>query len=154
MPLWERIEQTTSLASPSAEDLSQTEAILQRWCKSAGLDDWAVLEKRLRWDGWEMDRIRAVLATPPRVDTAALPPWTALIEELMTTARAMSVTPSLVDAVAARCIKSDRPVPYEDVLLPAVAVARQHLRQPIGTGDGDFPGLTSAAHGQLERGLI
>src|SRR5438105_15926608 len=74
--LLERIRSATSIA-PGFSDSPGTsieEPLLERWCKVVGEGDWEKLRKRLRWDGLNLSKVRALLAAPPPTELW-LPSW-------------------------------------------------------------------------------
>jgi type 2 lantibiotic biosynthesis protein LanM len=152
IPLWEQLDQSLAPKSSATPDPAMADAVLQRWCKTAGAGDWEVLKRRLQWDGWDIERVRAVLAVPP-VLPEVLPPWADVVEQMMQAAQAMA-SQSEAKARNSLALDPDHPVPFEDVLLPALAVARERLRARLNADPAALPLLTLAAYGHLERGLL
>ena len=151
-PLWERLEHSPTPESSAIADPAMADAIIQRWCKNAGAGDWDALARRLRWDGWDMERVRAVLAATPEIPEV-LPPWAEVVEQLMRTAQAMAGRPE-DGGFDSPGLDPAHPIIYQDVLLPALAVARERLRTRLGADPAALPRITPEAYGHLERGLL
>ena len=87
-------------------------------------------------------------------ETDALPTWASVLRDICSTAVGFDAA-----ALAHAPIDSERPLPFEDLFLPAIAVARRSLFRQLGTvGDTTpFPlldVLDRDAYWTLERGLL
>src|SRR5205807_1390760 len=94
-----------------------------------------------------LGRLRDVLGTARLTDLHAtdetLPAWAHLLAEAIAAEREMIELHG--------CLSPNDPIPFEDVLLPFVEVARRSLNQRT-TAQAKL--LTDAAHAQLERRLL
>ncbi len=143
MPLWERLDHPPAQESSAAPDPALADAVIERWCKSAGTGDWDAFKRRLEWDGWNIEQVRAALAGPPALP-ATPPPWAEVVEQLMLAAQAMAERPE-DSAFNSPGLDPGHPIIYEDVLMPALAVARERLRTCLGADPATFPLLAPEA---------
>uniref|UniRef100_B8HM21 Lanthionine synthetase C family protein n=1 Tax=Cyanothece sp. (strain PCC 7425 / ATCC 29141) TaxID=395961 RepID=B8HM21_CYAP4 len=120
---------------------AQLEARLKRWCEVIAQGNWDKFKRRLQWDGLDLEQVRSLLDGSPQESE---PEWTETLQAIMAASRSgMQPEPSPIDP--------ENPQPFEDLWLPAIAVARQkllvHLEQtPVF--------LTEVALHQLERSLL
>jgi len=101
---------------------------LAHWCKVVAQGDWEKFQKRVEWDGWNIERVRQVLGTVPVLDSQAWPNWATTLTEIVQTVSEFSlndISPSPIDP--------QNPYPFEDVLLPLIFVARQKLLKRLGS---------------------
>jgi type 2 lantibiotic biosynthesis protein LanM len=117
--------------------------------------NWSKFQQRLQWDGLTLDDARAVIRSAPSAGSA-----TPLAESLK---RLISTVRQHRDAVSLRALgftpDPDQPIPFEDVLLPLLPLARQDLLDRLATGsrggNASFhPLLTPEACRRLERDLL
>lgn len=113
---------------------------LEAWCSAAADGDSARFERRLIWDGLDIEAAREILASPSQ-SSAASPEWAILVQE--------AIAESLKPAPRCAFLDPDQPLPFEEVLLPFVLVARQRL---AGAYDGDL--VSNSAQQALERQLL
>jgi len=116
---------------------------LQRWRTVVAGDDETRFRQRLACDGLDVEdaRLRRALG-PARVDPdAPLPPWAMFLEAVAHWRPGDSSAPPA----------SDASLPFEDVFLPFVAVARDRLRHASGAA---YERLPPSAHATLERTLL
>src|SRR5262245_17942702 len=116
--LLERIQRAPFL-SDSHQHSGREERLLERWCQVAGKGDWETLRKRLRWDGLDLSTARAAIALPA-LNQSPLPSWAETLAAIIREGRE-SVEP------AARA-QAANPVPFEDVFIPALSLARCRVR--------------------------
>lgn len=101
---------------------------LANWCKVVAEGDWEKFQKRLEWDGWNIERVRQVLGTVPVLDSQALPNWATTLTEIVQTVSEFSL-----NDISPSPIAPENPYPFEDVLLPLIFVARQKLLKRLGS---------------------
>src|SRR5262245_23892092 len=63
--------------------LADIEVRLKRWCQSAARGDQANFEKRLVWDGMDIDTVRRVLGPVSFAEGQALPRWVMTLDEIL-----------------------------------------------------------------------
>jgi hypothetical protein len=101
---------------------------LAHWCKVVAQGDWEKFQKRLEWNGWNIERVRQVLGTVPVLDSQALPNWATTLTEIVQTVSEFSL-----NDISPSPIAPENPYPFEDVLLPLIFVARQKLLKRLGS---------------------
>lgn len=119
------------------------EGRLQRWCETTARGDWQLFRRRLSWDGWDEDVVVRALEGARLRDDEPLPDWADMLAEVSRSA----VHPSSDDGTY---LDGANPVPFEEILAPFVAVARQR----IDTEERRRALLSRAAEGQLARALL
>ena len=151
--LSERLREPNPSIGPHGQE-EVRQARLERWRQAIGpqSSDW--LERRLGWDGVNLDRAEALLVDPPPQPDSPLPDWATVLESICSTA--LSFSPA---GLKNSPFNPSKPIPFEDMLLPAIAVARERLGDQLcfQSKNWSFPllGLVSIkAYQTLERGLL
>ena len=138
-PLWERSCPANSLAHNPK--LSRDRR--RRWCRILGSAE--LQRRRLRYSQLAPEQIEYLLGGEQ--GDAVLPSWTALLERwLGVLAGAANSGPK-----ADRAIESDRPLPFEELLIDLVCIARAQAATRAGT---DSEVMAAAASIALERQLL
>jgi type 2 lantibiotic biosynthesis protein LanM len=141
-------------------DQVQINPYLEKWCQVVAQGDWEVFRKRLQWDGIEIDAEHSSLNSVPGTQTHPLPEWAATLKEIIATASLWKLAPGKPPSIANRlfplCTKSEHPLPFEDVLLPLIDVARQKLLAEVDASDRNLllELLLPEAYLELERSLL
>jgi type 2 lantibiotic biosynthesis protein LanM len=110
------------------------------------------LERRLAWDGLDLETVRPALGPVRLRDGAPLPEWSELLAEVLRLApperreEADDVWPAEMDFLDA-----ENPLPFEEVLAPFVLVARERL---AGRMTAFGKQLSATARAALERSLM
>ncbi|OUL34032.1 LanM family lanthionine synthetase [Nostoc sp. 106C] len=104
---------------------------LSHWCQVVAQGNWEKFQKRLQWDGLDMDAVCPVLGDLPGLDNQALPIWVETLREMIQTASEFTFQDKVTDPSKIP-IDPKNPLPFEDVLLPALLVARQKLLTRLG----------------------
>lgn len=124
---------------------------LERWCQVVAQGNWQKLERRWQWDGLDMATVQALLATSSS-DCQDLPPWAATLSAVIRTAAQFEPK-----AILNLPLDANKPLPFEDLLLPVILVARQKLSQQLGITAAKcscLELLTESAYLSLERNLL
>ncbi|MDQ1638481.1 MAG: hypothetical protein QOF62_1820 [Pyrinomonadaceae bacterium] len=141
---------------------------LDRWRQTAARGDVDAFARRLFWDDLNLPKIESLLAGKIRENVSALPAWALTIESVMRVATATSspLSQSTTDLLrteeqgsAVSCLDSEQPIAFEEVLLPAVDVAREQLEARLGKTKKDssqplISPLSHKAYLRLERSLL
>lgn len=144
---------------------------LNRWCQVVAQGNWENFQKRLLWDGLDVDTVRLVLSSQPLAENPTHPSWAATLQdiiqissewELRTKEWELEIGQSQSPITNPRSpipIDPEKPVPFEDLLLPAVYVARQKLLSCLGSpvlSPSCLPLelLSEEAYLKLERSLL
>lgn len=149
--LWERLDTERFVIAIDSINETEIQRRLDRWCQILG--DWNTLNKRLQWENLDLATIRPRLGSVDWMQ-ASLPAWAETLQQIMETAREFEAALQ-VDLP----INAENPIPFEDILLPAIAVARQQLLTRLGFGQltpESLPlsVLSKAAYRELERSLL
>ncbi len=135
---------------------------LNRWCQVVAQGNWENFQKRLLWDGLDVDKVRLVLSSPPLAENPTLSSWAATLQEIIqissqseqrTREWELGIEQSPIP------IDPEKPLPFEDLLLPAIYVARQKLLNCLGSpvlSPSCLPLelLSESAYLKLERSLL
>jgi type 2 lantibiotic biosynthesis protein LanM len=122
---------------------SASEALLSRWCQASAQGDWGKFARRFEWEGWDLKRSSQILAQVPPVG-AELPVWAKILAEVIEAGVGRKASPP-----------RDQSLPFEDIYLPAVEVARSRLLALMGGTEASLHAvLTQDAYFTLERALL
>ena len=97
---------------------------LQRWCKVSAHGNWEKFQKRLLWDGLDVEQVQQVLRSLPVVDSQ-IPVWAETLRAMIETASNFHL-PSLTPI-------NPQTLAFQELLLPAISVARQQLLTRLDT---------------------
>ena len=136
---------------------------LEHWCQVIANGNWQQFHKRLQWDGLELEQVRSVLGTVYLTDPQTLPHWAETLKQIIETTASMNRLDTIQAIYAEIQLQiptdSNTPLAFEEILLPAVLVARQNLLLKL-----ECPSLCSnhlpltllseAAYRTLERSLL
>jgi type 2 lantibiotic biosynthesis protein LanM len=139
-------------------DENQANEYLKRWCQVVAAGNWQKFEKRLRWQGWDLDSVRLRLGQTADIPLSALPKWAETLQSVMYCAASVAVHNSNI--ASDRTNQEDaEELPFEHILYPAVEVARQKLLARLGIVSLSFDCqplnlLTEKAYLTLEQNLL
>jgi type 2 lantibiotic biosynthesis protein LanM len=123
---------------------------LERWRKLIADEDQEHFQKRLVWDGLDLEAARRSLRPVCSAEIGRHTAWANTLGEFLEFAasqRSLSVD-SLKEE---RCLDPDDPIPFEEILVPFVRFARRKVRAKAGP---PYERLTPNAHTSLERSLL
>ena len=142
--LEERLAREWSVQNADGENGSQTESdSIADWRRTLCPEEPHLFDRRLQWDGLEESRV-AELVRAPGEPPQPMAPWAEFLAD------ACSACNASLDE-ADRSQHASEPVPFEEVLLPFVKVARRRLRQLIPDLDRT---LLASAQASSERALL
>ena len=153
--LWERLDRERFLVAPEKTNEQTIENRLSRWCQTVAHESrLATLQKRLQWENLALDTVRTRLGTVQLAAQQPLPIWAETLRQIMQTA--MEFNPN---AEVSLPTESEEPIVFEDILLPAIKVARQNLLTRLGSSqlsEAELPLsiLSEEAYRSLERSLL
>lgn len=142
-----------------AKQARQQQAIDKRiahWCQVVAQGNWEKFQKRLMWDGIDIDKVRHVLGSVHLAEGSPLPSWAKTLSGIIQTSTEFSFYPNAANFDKLP-IEPEAPLPFEDLLLPAVLLARQKLLTSFDCTSLDhflLELLSLAAYLSLERGLL
>lgn len=152
--LWERLDLEHFTADNEQANEPEIDRRLNHWCQIIAQGNWDILQKRLQWEGLNLNTVRPWLGTVRFTANQPLPEWAETLIQIIQTAA--EFTPEFES-----CLPTDpeNPIPFEDILLPAIAVARQQLLTRLGSlqlTEDSLPLslLSEAAYQALERSLL
>jgi type 2 lantibiotic biosynthesis protein LanM len=162
----DNIVEVVALATSLSERLSKrsdligeqqvNDELLEHWCKVVAQGNWENFHKRLQWDELSVDTVRQLIRAAHLAKSMPLPTWAETLREIIQTASKFNL-----DKVSSNTsqfpIDPEKPLPFEDVLLPAVLVGRQKLLTCLELLSPDclpLKLLSEKAYLQLERGLL
>jgi lantibiotic modifying enzyme len=142
-----------SLSESRHSDQAQINPYLENWCQVVAQGDWDVFRKRLQWDGIELDTYSS-LNSVPTTQGQPLPDWATALKEIIATASQWQSESGQLRSIdpLSLCIKPENPLPFEDVLLPLIDVARQKLLAQVDLSTRHL--LSEQAYLDLERSLL
>ena len=146
--LWERLNTKQFAIAAGLLNEQKIGHRLERWCQVVAQGNWNTLQKRLEWEGLDLDTIRPQLGTVEFNAGQPLPKWAETLQKIIQTATEFQ--PELETFLPT---DSENPIPFEDIFLPIIKVARlelltrleEHLPQLL---------LTETAYRNLERSLL
>lgn len=136
--------------SPANDDVLNSR--IENWCQVVAQGNQQQFEKRLAWDGLDLSTIRRVLSSVRLADEEHLPAWVEILKAALQATTLVSLETLQKDLCEENCfLNSQEPLPFEEVFLPFVYVARQKLRHQAGS---NYCLLSEKAHATLERYLL
>lgn len=126
-------------------------AKLEKWCKTAAQGNQELFEKRLAWDGLDLSTVRPVLGSVSLATPHLLPAWADTLDKALKATTLIASSGSLDTLKAYRCLETDRPIPFEEVFLGFIEVAREKLVAQTGAS---YHLLSEESHRSLERSLL
>lgn len=128
-------------------DETRIQARLEEWRRLVAGGDWAQLERRLAYDGLNLETVHRALGTVEFASGQPLPAWAQTLAQIADWGLRVAELEILKTEICA----AGSPIPFEDLLLPCVAHARQGLRSLAG---GHYAQLPPSCRAALERGLL
>ncbi len=125
---------------------------IQKWCQRVAQGNQEEFEKRLTWDGLDLNTVRLALGSASMADNQPLPVWVGTLQSAMQAAS--SIYLKILEKGnfnEYRCLDPQDPIPFEEVFLPFVDVARRNL---IALAGSSYSLLSETAHATLERSLL
>jgi type 2 lantibiotic biosynthesis protein LanM len=142
MFLFERLQMTPSPDAPDHEAAARLDQLRQ----TVGGGDEPAFRRWLDWNSLTIDRVLSAMRDPPALPDP--PPWAETLVEFL----AVATDPAARHAVPARLAAEPR-IPFEDLLAPALPVARRKLLDRLDGFDATAL-LSSEATNSLERSLL
>lgn len=147
------VEQASTLTERLGKQFIPDEAInsqlmnsrWQAWFQGAAKGNLEKFAKRLVWDGVDSSTVGTLLGAVRLADPKNLPVWTEILWEVLNT----DWETAYVGAY--RCLDAENPIPFEELYLPFVHVARQKLIAQVGS---NWQLLSEAVQISLERKLL
>ena len=156
--LSERLSQLISCLISSSNETEIINQRLENWCQRIGDGDWGKLKKRLEWDNLTLETIRPFLANGKIGTEFYLPPWTEILTLWIETTAKFNLN-QVTEEFPSFPIELNNPLPFEEIWLSAIIVARKKLCErlaitTISFEQVPFTLLSSRAYQSLERMLL
>ncbi len=146
--IFERLE-GNFIPEADAENEYAIKKRLQEWCQKIAQGDWALFQKRLKWDNIELEEVRQVLGSVYLESPQNLPDWANFLQEVL------DFIPHLsrfeLEENLATCKVIENKYPFEEILYPFVHVASQKL---VAQAGWDYELLTPQAIACLKLNLL
>lgn len=144
-----RIKFFPSIPSESDDIVSSK---IETWCQIATKGDLEKFQKRLAWDGLNLNAVRPAFGSVCLNDAQNLPPWVETLKAGIEASALISVE-TLEKGVANEypCLEPQNPIPFEEVFLPFIQIGRQKL---ISQAGDSYHCLSAIAHASFERNLL
>lgn len=136
--------------SPANDDVIKLR--MDNWCEIVAQGNQQQFEKRLAWDGLDLNTIGRVLSSVCLTDEEHLPAWVEILKAALETTTLDSLEILQKELSEENCfLNSQEPLPFEEIFLAFVYVAREKLRHQAGS---NYCLLSAKAHTSLERYLL
>lgn len=115
---------------------TEIERRLDLWSQVVAKGDKEKFERRLVWDGLDTSLARLVVQQPELPVSPVSPDWTHTLKQVVETTQKWSHTyPRLVSTpgVLHRALVAERPIPFEELLLPLLQVAQEQLKVALNS---------------------
>lgn len=139
-------------------ELQLNDNLLKRWCEVVAQGNLQKFHKRLQWD--ELNIIQ-VNSSPESLTEIDVPAWAETLQKIMQTAFSLAKGEFQQYSHEKNLfpVEKGKPLPFEEVLLPALLVARQKLltslvSQPSSVQLSPLEVLSDSAYLNLERSLL
>jgi len=118
----ERLEDVFILnQTPGNDNIANSR--IANWYQLLAEGNQEKFEKRLAWDGLNLSTIRRVLGSVRLVDDKNLPAW---VETFKAALEATDL--GTLEGKKSYCLNHEKPLPFEEIFLPFIYVARQKLK--------------------------
>ncbi|WP_219892029.1 type 2 lanthipeptide synthetase LanM family protein [Chamaesiphon polymorphus] len=153
---------------PAQIDESKAKIRLDRWCQVVAQGNWDKFQLWLDGNGWELERVRLLLGSNLHKTDRPLPDWATTLSEILQSTRSVKnndriatefANSALNGQLTKDCTQPEHPLPFEDLLLPIVRMARQKLGNRLDSmslfaEDSLLSLLSETAYLSLERDLL
>ncbi|MBW4623879.1 MAG: type 2 lantipeptide synthetase LanM family protein [Cyanosarcina radialis HA8281-LM2] len=148
--IWERLDRERYEVDEEKANELEIDRRCDRWCQVVARGNTNVWQKRLEWDGLDLAPVRPRLGTVCLRATRPLPEWAETLRQIIEMASEFRPeSESLLPT------DRDRPIPFEDILLPAIVVARKKLLKRLHSLQISKENLLSeTAYIALERSFL
>ncbi|MCC5660823.1 type 2 lantipeptide synthetase LanM family protein [Nostoc sp. XA010] len=118
---------------------------LEVWCQVVAQGNPEKFAKRLTSEGLDFSTVNNILGDVRLAEIQQLPLWTETLQ------KALQMDWETAYASTSRCLDAEKPIPFEEVYLSFVHIARQKLVVQVGTS---WQLLSETVHIHLERQLL
>ena len=152
--VWERLDPECFLIDTAHLNQQEIGHRLDRWCQVVAQGNWKRFQERLQYDGLDINSASVLLGNVQVAKGQSLPDWVRTLQQIMQTA--LDFDPVNILFLPT---EPQEPLPFEDILLPAILVARQKLLNRLESPHFSldylpFSILSEKAYYSLERNLL
>jgi type 2 lantibiotic biosynthesis protein LanM len=148
--LWERLDSERFVVDSEGANQLEIDRRCDRWCQVVARGNSNLWQQRLKWEGLDLDTVGPRLGTVRLRATQPLPEWAETQQQIVE--MAIEFRPEYESFLPT---DPSHPIPFEDILLPAIAVARRKLLNRLGSLKLTKETLLSeTAYLALERSLL
>ncbi|MBW4562712.1 MAG: type 2 lantipeptide synthetase LanM family protein [Mojavia pulchra JT2-VF2] len=115
------------------------------WCQVVAQGNSEKFAKRLAWGDRDFNAVSSILGSVCLGETKKLPLWAETLQS------ALQTNWETAYASVYHCLDAEKPIPFEEVYLPFVYVARQKLATQVGAS---WQLLSEVVHIHLQRQLL
>jgi type 2 lantibiotic biosynthesis protein LanM len=142
----------TPVPSTHARIDKKIEARLKEWRKVVADGDESIFANLLKFSGLDLDTVRPLLGNVQMDGQGSLPEWTELINEILKQAKDFPIDDlDNLDYEKYPFLKKNKPIPFEEILLPCIHLAREKL---IAVSGSRYDLLSDMAHHAFEQFLL
>lgn len=152
--LWERLNPEHFVIDVAYFNEQEIRHRLDRWSQVVAQGNWEKFQKRLQYDELEINTVRLLLGTVQLAKEQTFPDWTETLQQIMQTSLGFTRANKFFLPT-----EPAKPLPFEDILLPAITVARQKLLNRLESPELSseylpLSILSETAYRSLERSLL
>jgi type 2 lantibiotic biosynthesis protein LanM len=126
------------------------DAIAEQWCQVTGQGNRDKFEKFLLWNNLEISNIHRYVACASISEEHPLPPWINTLNECLLACLETEKL-ELANINNNRFLDDSELLPFEEIFLPFIYVARKKLKALVGS---DYRLLSESAHASVESSLV
>jgi type 2 lantibiotic biosynthesis protein LanM len=120
---------------------------IKHWCQVVAQDNWEQFENFLAWDGLDLKTVNRILGFVSIGKKEPFPAWLEILNEYL-----INVDSIKVETLGNNdCTDINEQIPFEEILLPFIYVARQRLVTEAGS---HYDLLSEESHASFERRLL
>ncbi len=149
--LWERMGHPEAFGSPEVPS-RKVQSRLKQWREVVAEGDAERFRKRLSFDALDEEDLKRFMGDIGGPGVFGLSPWTAVLSEvLLETESCGQVLSGPMLYAGFPFLEKDSPVPFEELLLPFIAVAEKRIGSATAGGYASLPAKVRAC---MERSLL
>ncbi|MBV8885609.1 MAG: type 2 lantipeptide synthetase LanM, partial [Chroococcidiopsidaceae cyanobacterium CP_BM_RX_35] len=125
---------------------------LKKWCQVIAKDDSRTFEKRLHWDGFDVNLLHRALGDVRLSGDCHPPTWVSFLSEALKACAFLTSATSKPDVlIDSYILDPQKPIPFQEIFVPFIRIAKTRLQTQAGLS---YSLLSETAHGNLERALL
>ncbi|MDZ8109465.1 MAG: type 2 lanthipeptide synthetase LanM family protein [Nostoc sp. DedQUE12a] len=125
---------------------------LDSWCRIAAEGNETNFTKRLAWQNLDLAQVLPVLGATKFPSSANVPSWAETLKTILEATASFPIQNLRNSDLLDRCFDSQHPIPFEELFLPFIEIARQKLIAQVDSNA--YSRLAETTHICLERSLL